>query len=57
MAGGGEAVAVFVDALRVVCAAVWDRVDAAADAEERDRIVAAGTQALRPWTTGRQYAG
>jgi hypothetical protein len=55
--GAGDAVVVFVDALRVVCAAVWHRVDAAADAEERDRIVAAGELALRPWTTGLESAG
>jgi glycerol-1-phosphatase len=48
----GDTRAAFVDALRVVCAAVWDRVDAAASAAERDRIIAAGEHALLPWTTG-----
>jgi glycerol-1-phosphatase len=48
----GDTRAALVDALRVVCAAVWDRGDAAANAAERDRIIAAGEHALLPWTTG-----
>ena len=48
----GDTVTALVDAMRVVCAAVWERVDAAADGAERERIIAAGQQALRPWTTG-----
>jgi hypothetical protein len=46
-----------VDLMRVVCAAVWERVDAAPDGEAREQIVAAGERALRPWTTELQLAG
>jgi HAD superfamily hydrolase (TIGR01450 family) len=41
-----------VDALRVVCAAVWDRADASAGGVPRSELVDAAELALRPWTTG-----
>jgi HAD superfamily hydrolase (TIGR01450 family) len=39
-----------VDAVRVVCAAVWSRLDAGSDAARRDDLVDAASEALRPWT-------
>jgi glycerol-1-phosphatase len=38
-----------VDVLRVVCAAAWERLDAAADARTREEVLTAAEEALRPW--------
>jgi HAD superfamily hydrolase (TIGR01450 family) len=52
-AGGAEAThdAELVDALRVVCAAVWERADTAAGAVPTRDLVSAAELALQPWTT------
>jgi glycerol 3-phosphatase-2 len=41
-----------VDAIRVACAAVWERADAATDELQRENPPAAAEDALRPWTKG-----
>jgi HAD superfamily hydrolase (TIGR01450 family) len=41
-----------VDAFKVACAAVWERVDTAGDGTGRADLVATAAAALRPWTTG-----
>ena len=51
-ANGGDAeTEAFVDALRVVCAAVWERADETDDDDLRGEAAAAAEQALRAWTT------
>jgi glycerol-1-phosphatase len=41
-----------VDALRVACAAVWERADSVGGAGPQADLVTAAERALRPWTTG-----